>query len=402
MADVSRRALLTAGIALPVAALLASCTEPPPGHMPKISPSPKPQPTSLRPGVVPSFGPNGTHYPASLPWLGEVVPVEVEVDCTWNSISNALARLTPEQVAEGVAIRVAPGELVGKGSRSGSTPVLSGRGEDSWTRNVLILPRDGYGTVRVVEEGIRINESQRISLFGFDAPDVGMVLTECRDIDLGWTRWSSLNITRSGQNISLFEVVLGFRRNEEDTFGVRPTDALPMQEIHRYGCAFGPSIKPQGSEAHCDSLQLEGQGTGPFGPFTSMDCVDFGSSNAAVLIHTNVSMASFSHCLILGERLPWKVLPLQEGDYAGEPNAFAGGCLDVRITDSIVCGPIGRLGYTEVHNTVLSYPPAARQRPSRSGEWTVDPSVLDWSREDILSRTGTDYSPNSLAAIWGW
>ena len=50
-------------------------------------------------------------------------------------------------VAEGVVIRVKPGTLPGNGSGSSSPPVLAGVGDPAWTRNVLICPLEGFGSV---------------------------------------------------------------------------------------------------------------------------------------------------------------------------------------------------------------------------------------------------------------
>ena len=402
MNDISRRTILALGVSIPTVVLLASCAPDssddgvrPPTHTPHPTPAGPP-------AAVPSFGPNGSHYPTDLPWLATAAATELAAECDWDSIAEQVSSLTPEQVAAGAAVRVAPGTLTGAGDKSSSDAVLSALGDPAWSRNVLLCPRDGYGTVQVAD-GMRLDGCNRLSLFGFMGSEgSGIVLTHCADMHLGWGRWSSLNITRGGARIGLYEVVAGFRRNEDDTFGVRPTDEHAMLDISRFGCAFGPSVKPEASEAHCDTAQLEGRGTGEFGPFRSYDCVDFGSSNAAILLHTRVSLAEFHHSMILGALLPWTIFPLEAGDYRGEPNALAGGAPDVRLYNSVVCGPIGRLGYTEVVDTVLSYEPAERQRASVAGGWTVDESVGLWTADDIIARTGTDFSDESLAALWQW
>src|SRR5690606_28077251 len=104
------------------------------------------------------FGPNGTHFPADLPWIGETAPTEYEVDCTWVGIGRALDALTPEQVAAGAVIRVRPGVLTGRGAGSRRPPTLAGLGDREWTRDVVVVPRDGYGSVQILQEGVRIND----------------------------------------------------------------------------------------------------------------------------------------------------------------------------------------------------------------------------------------------------
>lgn len=408
MNDLSRRTVLM-GLGVSFVGLLAACT---PGAPPVTGPAPTssggPTPPATEPPVgsaapiaVPSYGPNGTHYPEGLPWLGDTAATELEVDCNWGAIASAVMSLTAAQVAGGAVIRVRPGTLKGGGFGSSRQPVLVGLGDASWSRNVLVCPRDGYGSV-VVTDGARIDKCQKISIFGIAGPDSGLVLTECSDLQIGWGQWSAMGITRGGARIDLYEIVLGFRRNAEDTFGIRPTDSNSMVDIRRFGCAFGPSVKPDGDKAHCDTAQLEGTGNGEFGPFLNYDCVDYGSSNAAMLLHPSVTRAEFHHSMVLAEVLPWTIFPLEAGDYPGKPNAFAGGCQDVQLYDSVVCGPIGRLGYTRVVNTVLSYEPQASQAAREEGGWIVDPSVRSWTADDIRSRTGTDYSQKSLAGFWGW
>lgn len=416
MTEITRRTALAA-LGIPVVAVIAGCVAaeretPTPPSTPtpgKPSPTGTPDPTATpdpgagSPGpsaAAPSYGPNGTHFPTDAPWLGEEAATELEVDADWGAIADAVSGLSAAAVASGAAIRVRPGTLTGGGFGSSRPPVLAGLGGD-WARSVLIAPRDGYGSVTVTE-GARIDGCRRLALFGFDGPESGLVLTECQDLQIGWGRWSALGITRGGRRIDLYELVVGFRRDADDTFGIRPTDNHAMTDIRRFGCAFGPSVKPAGDKAHCDTVQAEGTGDGEFGPFLTYDSVDFGSSNAAVLLHTAVSRAEFHHSLVLGESTPWRIFPLRAGDYQGSPNAFAGGCEDVRLYDSIVCGPIGRLGYTHVVGSTLSYAPQATQQGRVEGRWNVDLAVADWTADDIRQLTGTDYSPASLARFWDW
>lgn len=401
---ITRRALLAGGTSLAALGVLSACfpSSSPDRPAPTMPPAPSPStPTAPLPGAIPSFGPNGTHYPENTPRLDAAAAHEIEVDCDWREIARAIGSVTAAQAAAGVAIRVRPGSLVGAGSGSRTTPVLSQLGDPAWERNVLICPRDGYGSVVMRTDGFRIDQCARLSLFGFCGDDVGFVLTNCLGLEVGWGRWSTANITQSGASIALYELVVGFRRDPNDTVGIRPTDVNEMTDISRYGCVFGPSVKPDGSDAHLDTLQLERTGWAAFGPFLSVDCVDFGSSNAAIVAHTSLSLAEFRHCMILAEDLPWEIYPLEPGDYRGRPNALAGGALDVRFYDSYVCGPLGGLGYTEVQNTVVSYQPQSSQYP-QTGEWTVDPAMASWSADDIRAAAGRDFTMRELESYWVW
>jgi hypothetical protein len=403
---VTRRSLVLAGVTTPMLLALSACKagEAPPATR-KPKPKPSAQPTASgtsRPSNLPSYGPNGTHYPADLPWIGEKAATDIEVQCSWQAISQAIESLTAKQVADGAVIRVRPGTLVGAGAGSRRTPVLSGVGKAAWTRSVVVCPRDGYGSVQVLEQGFRIDNCSRLALFGFKGGDVEFYATNCSYVTVGWSQWSGLSFTQSGSNIALYEIVLGFRRSPTDTFSVRPTPGNAMTDLSRYGCAFGPSVKAVGDGSHCDTSQLERTGAGDFGPYTSTDCVDFGSSNSVVLVQDALSMAQFNHCLLLGAQLPWQIYPLQAGDYQGNPNAFAGGGRDVRLYDSVVAGPVGRMGFTHVVNTTLSYRPVAIQEPSVEGSWSVDESIATWTASDIEQTVGGAVTPAALTSHWDW
>ncbi|WP_191621839.1 twin-arginine translocation signal domain-containing protein [Microbacterium caowuchunii] len=401
---ISRRTLLRGGSAVGAALLLSGCAPVAAAPAP-ATPTPEPQPWdggTGRPATRPSYGPNGTHYPAETPWMGEPATHELVADCSWIDISRKVQGLTAEQVAEGAVVRVRPGTLAGAGWTSSARPALSGVGSVGWDRKVLVVPLEGFGSVTVSDAGIRFDQCANLAFFGFLSSG-GFALTRCAGIEIGWSRFAAANITRGGRDLSFYELVLGFRQNAEDTAGIRPTETFEMTGISRYGCTFGPSVKPAGSDAHCDTVQLEGTGTGTFGPFVNVDCVDYGSSNAAMLLHDRLSYAEYRHCMIIAGDLPWRVYPLRDGDYRGTPNAFSGGCGDVRLSDCIVSGAIGRLGFTVVERTALSYAPVRSQQPSISGGWSVDTSIAGWGGEQIMApQELADYEVPTLRACWTW
>ena len=405
-----RRAVLRGSLTLAAAGLLTACA---PAASPTASPTPEaptptPTPTpgwttrSPRPSGATSYGPNGTHYPDELPWLGEAAAVELIAECSWTDIEQIVRGLDAATVAGGVVIRIKPGTLPGNGSGSSSPAVLTGVGDPTWTRNVLLCPLEGFSSVTLAATGVRLDQCARLSLFGMVSAGT-LVMTQCDAMQIGWSRINGLSITRGARGVALYELVLGFRQDDNDTVGIRPIDAFEMIDISRHGCVFGPSVKPADSGAHCDTMQLEGTGSGAFGPILSIDCVDYGSSNAAELLHTQVSRADYQHCLILGGQLPWQVYPLRPGDYQGDPNAFAGGCQDVRVTDSVVVGAVGKMGFTQVQNSTLSYTPVDSQQPRDAGSWTVDESSTGWDRARIMSlQQIPDYEIPTLRSLWAW
>ncbi|MET0781288.1 MAG: hypothetical protein ABWZ16_07200 [Microbacterium sp.] len=407
-----RRSMLRGSLTLAAAGLLTACaadetpessaTPSPTATTPSPTPTPGRVESSGRPVMASSYGANGTHYPDDLPWLGEAAALELIAECSWADIESAVRGLDAATVTEGVVIRVKPGTLTGNGSGSSSQPVLASVGDLSWTRNVLICPLEGFSSVTLDATGARLDQCARLSLFGMVSPGT-LVMTQCAAMQVGWSRFNGLSITRGARGVALYELVLGFRQDENDTVGIRPIDELEMIDISRHGCVFGPSVKPAESGAHCDTMQLEGTGSGPFGPLLSVDCVDYGSSNAAELLHTQVTLADYQHCLILGGQLPWQVYPLRPGDYQGDPNAFAGGCQDVRLTECVVAGAVGKMGFTQVQNSTLSYTPVDKQQPSVSGAWSVDESIGGWDRATIMAlQEIPDYEIPTLRSLWAW
>lgn len=410
---IARRTLLQGSLLVGVAGVLTACgvpSEPAPTPSPS---EPTGTPTSAvpppatqgaggaRPAAAESYGVNGTHYPAELPWLGDQAATEIVAECDWDDIADKIGSLTADQVAAGAVIRVLPGTLQGQGGGSGSPAVMTSLGSPDWTRNVLICPRDGFTSVMVSGEGMRIDKCANLSLFGFQCAG-GLTLTQCDGVQIGWGRFDTAGVTQGGVDIAFYEIVVGFRQDEKDTAGVRPTDEFAMTNIQRYGCVFGPSVKPADSGSHCDTIQFEGTGSGPFGPIVCVDCVDYGSSNAVYQM-SGPTQAEFRHCLILGGQTPWQVYPLRPGDYEGKPNAFSGGCPDVRVYDSAVVGAVGSTTFTVVENSTLSYSPQPSQQATDTGSWTVEEASTDWDRAQIMGMQAVaDYELPTLRALWTW
>ena len=72
------------------------------------------------PERIPSFGPNGTHWPEKIPTpflYDNTVANIIEVPCSWSAIKSAIQGVTANQANSGTLILVRPGELAGNGSR---------------------------------------------------------------------------------------------------------------------------------------------------------------------------------------------------------------------------------------------------------------------------------------------
>ena len=178
-------------------------------------------------------------------WPGEQAALEFEAQCDWKDIARRVQGLTAAEVAAGVIIRVLPGTLSGGGGQSSSPAVLTQVGNQDWTRNVLIVPRDGFGSVLVASQGMRLDECARLSFFGF-LSEGSFTLTRCVNMQMGWSRWSGAGVTRGARNIGFYELILGFRRGQDDTAGFRPIETFEMTGLERHGLRLGPSVKAAG------------------------------------------------------------------------------------------------------------------------------------------------------------
>ena len=171
------------GVVAPASALAACAPSPTTGANAKPSTTPRGTPsssTNVAPGSLPSvirsYGPNGTHWPSTTPWIGESVAKVVDVACTWEAIGAAIAAVTPEEAASGVHIKVSPGTLPGLGASSGSKNVLETLGSADWPRNVLVSPADGWGTV-TISDPARLTDVAGVTFARINGTDI--LLTNC-------------------------------------------------------------------------------------------------------------------------------------------------------------------------------------------------------------------------------
>jgi hypothetical protein len=148
-----------------------------------------------KPERVVSFGANGTHWPELIPtpfMYDNTVANIVEVPCSWSAIKTAIQGVTANQANSGTLILVAPGELAGFGSSSGSDAVLESIGSASWGQRVTVAPRDGYGTVKW-KNGIRFLKVFGVCFAGFESIESGGVksgvkMQGCRRSALAWIK----------------------------------------------------------------------------------------------------------------------------------------------------------------------------------------------------------------------
>lgn len=358
------------------------------------------------PTPVPSFGPNGTHWPSRTPWITGDVDLEIDVECSWSAIGDAItSAITEAGPTATVRIRVAPGELDGDGAGSSSSPVLQDIGSLNRDNRILVYPREGYGTVTAIESW-RLLRVHGVT-FGGIVTRGGFLLSGCSGSALTRITTTAYNVygvdgVEYTENVELVEIVVpDAQLRDQDVSSMRtPTrGAGGLRFIYRIGCHTAPAFKEKGSNAHTDTVQLSGQGSNYYGNITSIDCVDFASSNTAFQIGSAKDVA-YDHCLIVGGSVVKKVFPLPEGaDIDGNFGATNGpgtefGCTTI---NSIFVGPVGAATWASVTGSTVGY--ESTGPAPQEGEWTIDPAILDWDSSDVRERSPeitTDY----LARIW--
>jgi hypothetical protein len=390
-------------------ALLASgCSngapDPGPAIEDDILPPPRLSDSPPRPVRVPSFGPNGTHWPDDTPWLHDVVPHVLDVECTWAAIRRALESVTPEWAAEGVHIRVEPGVLVGSGGGSSGSPVLRELGLADWGRRVLVLPRDGYGSVRLTG-GVRFHRVDGVAFALLYGDQV--TLSACRRTALCWSSLDGWIVQASAggpgsiaEMCDLYEVVVDRTRlQSSDPTGLGsgytkntggPADGNGMlRNCLLEGCYTAPRWRVAGDSDHVDTCQTYTGGGLMYG-FTFRDTAVWGSNNCALQASgLTPELARYlpaeagvhitlDHALLVGpattQATRYPALPGGTPVAGNQAINGAGGVLGMIAHDSIIAGSIYPSTWREVTNTLIP-----KERPSAvvsRGGWTVDGSLF--------------------------
>lgn len=378
-----------------------------------------------------SYGPTGSRWPASTP-KPEQAARTITVDCSWDAIAAAVNGLSANSVASGVHIKVRPGDLPGFGARSTSRAVMSGIGDATWSRNVLITPRDGFGSVTVcatstavgAARGVRLDGLSRLSLVGFDGPLAQVTLTATRHLRLARGRFLYLSPTVWHQDLHLTELVVGFgssSRNPDssDSFAARPLGS-PPPDLARAdssilgllidGCHFRPAYRASGSTAHCDTLQFEvssGKAGGrPIQGLMIRDTALFTSTGQGVIMSPETRDVVIDHVFAVGAAQTASFYPPPRGRESGASSARAtpaatfngfGASGRTKLIDSILVGSLLRTdGIGSIQNTVVTRPgTSARAR----GRWRIRPEIEAWGT-DRLRKQIASVSGSRLRRIW--
>ncbi|MGB4779624.1 hypothetical protein [Microbacterium sp.] len=415
----SRRGFVGLVLLTAPAAVLAACT---------ASPSPAPTTSSPtggggttgapsapgpRPEVVRSFGPNGTHWPAHTPWLGDENVAVTEVDCDWEAISEAIAAVTPEQAAAGVHIKIRPGTLPGGGSSSGSAGVLADIGSADWAQNVLVSPLEGRGSVTIDDEA-RLVGVHGVTFARLDG--VVILMTNCTR-----SAWAHSKMTygfrmaasygETTRECGAYEIVMADAKADiVDPFGYASGEGSLITDCVWEGCYGAPVFRPSGADDHVDSLQM--YGTGSYRGLTLRDTAVFGSLNCALQLggvadddpyKGSSPFATLDHTLLTSQATAIQVrYPTPDGadtpkmaqaiNGIGEPQ-------HLYANDSLIFGSMHRSSWAVVSNCKVSSEGALENNAIQDGKWTYDADMADWGAEefDELAPIPTD---EYLASVW--
>lgn len=409
MPQFSRRTALSAfalASALASAGFLASCA---PEQRPRptgTATTPRPSRTAPPSGDASSaplgtYGPTGANWPSRTPRTEELFDFDEECDCTWGAIEKAITRAVTSTSDGKARVRVKPGALSGNGAGSRDQPVLQGLGAENRPFRVLVSPRDGVGSV-TVDDSIRIDNVTGVSFVGFWLAPYGIVLTSVRDFAWAWSKGIAFNISSSTsgpvEDAELVECVTpDASAKASDTWAFR-TGEYPYRDIAVRGCYLAPSYKPDGSGAHCDTLQLSGS------PDQSglliQNTVIFASTNAAFIPTADATDITFDNTLVVaGDRMLVRY-PLPAGSNAftsGKPTAInaAGSHGQMSARNTTFIGHV-RGTFREVEQSTVS----GKDAPdAQSGSFTSDTSLAnigaDWL--DAAAPMPTD---ERLRSLW--
>lgn len=358
------------------------------------------------PPALPSFGPNGTHWPSDTPRTGHTHVIDVA--CSWAAIQTAISGVTNLQASQGTLIRVAPGSLVGSIETPFSTgpAAIQNVGSDLWSTKVLVAPRDGYGSV--ITGTHRFQNVRGVTFAHFIGES--WMLRDCGNFNLVQTKMNTgLKVyadTMTVTNCNIYEVaMINSRASEEDSCQYRASNGNQIRQCVWEGCYLAPLFRPTGSPSHLDTFQMFGEGY--YRGLTLRDCLFFGSNNCALqgggydVSDPNLGQpfVTLDHTMLVSQALAQQVryaLPPgttggtgQVINGPGEPGAWY-------ANDSYVMGTLHSTQWNTVTNTRTN---PGIVNPITNGAWVYD----DWSTKtpaEFDAIAGSEPNDAYLASIW--
>lgn len=302
------------------------------------------------------YGPDGSHWPDRTPLLTERFDWTTDVAPTWAAIGGAITTAAQSYPNGKVLIRVAPGTIAaGRGAGSTATGVLQAIGATGRAHRILVVPRDGWGTVTAAgsaetSDGYAFVGVNGVTLAGFDFVNKQVLVRGCQDFALAWSTFDVLNVTANkgadAADIQFVECVLPNVRStgtENDRMAFRVADDNSIRRLTMSGCYVAPSYKAAGSSSHTDTLQTSRSGgTGGIQDLTFQDCIFFQSSSQ-VLQLADTSGVVVRRSAFLGGLRGVDRYPIASGLHTmtGQ-NTLWGSAAAVSLTDSLILGSVNR------------------------------------------------------------
>lgn len=406
---VSRRTLMRWSALVPLASL-AGCTA---GTGTSTSDVPSPAwPSAGTQATLPEgigdrpLGPDGTHWPDDTPRPSSELPT-IEVDCRWDGIAAALARVDAAQAAAGLQIVVKPGTL----SDNRGRVLLEDVGSTDWERKVLVTPRDGWGSVTMVGQ-TRLRAVHGVTFARFNADFVGL-------IDCSQTNWAQSRLSQGlgvysersdTAQCNIYEAVMpSMKVDVQDPFAYVAAEGTSLSDSTWSGCYSAPIYRPLGSDSHLDTFQMYGKGF--YRGLTLKDTVLFGSHNSGLQLggtHANdpnlaTPFATIDSCLLVSQlvanrtRYPAPVGAEQPPrdqviNGSGEPEQLF-------ASNSVVLGTMYNTQWGAVSNSYTSSSRAPEVNESREGSWIYS-AHLDGFPNELIDALSMNPSDEFLAAIW--
>ena len=345
-------------------------------------PTPAPEAPASATGA---YGPAGSHWPARTPEPGDAFDLVVEVEPNWWTIQNAIADAIQQQPQGKIKIAVKPGVFdYGYGAGSTDYGVLHGINAGGRTWRVLVVPRDGWGTVtasgtiaQASSRGYAFVSVSGISVVGFDFSGQAVLVRDAQDFALAWSTVGQLNITANNANTSGVEFVECVLPNQvdddTDRMAFRIANNYSIDGVSLLGCYVAPAYKAAGSSSHCDTVQASrSSGSGGIRNLRFEDSVFFPSSSQ-VLMMERTSGVSLAHSAFIGGLRGTGRYPIGAGRHVmTAQNTLWGKTTDpvtnATASDSFIAGSIRGWNFASASNTVVSHTPPT----PASGEFTVD------------------------------
>lgn len=334
---------------------------------------------------VPSFGPNGTHWPSLVdtPFMYDNdIPNIIVVDCTWSAIAAAINSVDSSEAAAGVLIKVSPGTLPGNGTNG--TPVLQDIGSTSWSKRVTVAPRDGYGTV-AWSGGFKMVRVYGICFSGFTAD--GILLNGCTRTAFAWMKISGY--------LGGFGIENQTTTQMEFVEIVHPDSALSNGDTSNFftnkgnisswlfdGCYAAPHYYLEGvvPYPHVDTLQFASTQGGSYANMHIRDGAYFASNNAAIQTG-GINNLLVEHSYVIAGPVSRSRYPFMPGaSHNTYDSSFNGSGSNLQAVDSVFIGSMTINNATTpqpwsyVSNTRINYNYTGTGQPL-SGSWTVDTTL---------------------------